>query len=499
MVTISDYTSFDIPDEHYSEQTAALIDDWVDENFSLFLNNNDTDSFTDDFLDNARTLVAEFAWHLYCNRLEKPGHWTTEGVDLMCCYWMPNDWVIPPNKVTHLIPALTLFMAWMIKTSRINNQTDVIDGLTMVQPELQKRYADKNYWGDIKVMRLKMEERWGDSLPNRPPTDNEMAEIIKTLPPKEDFAPKPLEPLPSMTSDILKQYPTAGSVCAALSCYHATVFPDDIVVAGIHHQEAIIPLLLDSLDYVAQHYATLDDSYMLHFYALYLLAQFREKHAFLKILTILELPDEGAKKLLGDLCTDYSMSNILASTYGGDITRLHQFIMDNHTGMFPRGTGINTLLSLYATKQLSFDDLAGRLKLYLYSDFSNDKKVQSYLVTTVGHCVLDAYVEPLFNDIKQLLRSGYIDHNHFGLAELADTVNKGREHCRLQKSGCYGYITDIKSSMGQWWACFQAKSFTDTEFNSYAEAAPRKSSKKLGRNEPCSCGSGKKFKKCCLN
>lgn len=28
---------------------------------------------------------------------------------------------------------------------------------------------------------------------------------------------------------------------------------------------------------------------------------------------------------------------------------------------------------------------------------------------------------------------------------------------------------------------------------------PKKASAKIGRNEPCSCGSGKKFKKCCIN
>lgn len=28
--------------------------------------------------------------------------------------------------------------------------------------------------------------------------------------------------------------------------------------------------------------------------------------------------------------------------------------------------------------------------------------------------------------------------------------------------------------------------------------SPRKVGKKIGRNEPCECGSGKKYKKCCL-
>jgi len=31
------------------------------------------------------------------------------------------------------------------------------------------------------------------------------------------------------------------------------------------------------------------------------------------------------------------------------------------------------------------------------------------------------------------------------------------------------------------------------------EITPRRSGPKVGRNSPCPCGSGKKYKKCCLN
>ncbi|WP_256476707.1 SEC-C metal-binding domain-containing protein [Bradyrhizobium sp. 186] len=36
----------------------------------------------------------------------------------------------------------------------------------------------------------------------------------------------------------------------------------------------------------------------------------------------------------------------------------------------------------------------------------------------------------------------------------------------------------------------RARSFYDPESNPF---------RKVGRNDPCPCGSGKKFKKCCLN
>lgn len=39
--------------------------------------------------------------------------------------------------------------------------------------------------------------------------------------------------------------------------------------------------------------------------------------------------------------------------------------------------------------------------------------------------------------------------------------------------------------------------FIETEKNAKPPQAPQQATKKVGRNEPCSCGSGKKYKRCC--
>ncbi len=42
--------------------------------------------------------------------------------------------------------------------------------------------------------------------------------------------------------------------------------------------------------------------------------------------------------------------------------------------------------------------------------------------------------------------------------------------------------------------------FNDTKIKNSGEVIPfQRVTKKVGRNEPCPCGSGKKYKKCCLN
>jgi hypothetical protein len=73
------------------------------------------------------------------------------------------------------------------------------------------------------------------------------------------------------------------------------------------------------------------------------------------------------------------------------------------------------------------------------------------------------------------------------------------------------YLADAISEM-EGWACFKRKDrnpkkdgaiagkfFEDMKnsFEKYKQAAPKKA--KIGRNDPCPCGSGKKYKKCCLD
>ncbi|MGB4438282.1 MAG: DUF1186 domain-containing protein [Sedimentibacter sp.] len=65
-------------------------------------------------------------------------------------------------------------------------------------------------------------------------------------------------------------------------------FPYKELQEAIGNKEKITPILLNTLDEVIENPdIALDDAeYMLHEYALYLLAQFREKEAFTKIIKL---------------------------------------------------------------------------------------------------------------------------------------------------------------------------------------------------------------------
>ncbi len=73
----------------------------------------------------------------------------------------------------------------------------------------------------------------------------------------------------------------------------------------------------------------------------------------------------------------------------------------------------------------------------------------------------------------------------------------------------YPLITDTVKSM-KWWACFKedkpkpasTKTIKPMPFNIMPvkqKPIPVVTGNKIGRNAPCPCGSGKKYKNCCLN
>src|ERR1022692_2089495 len=96
-------------------------------------------------------------------------------------------------------------------------------------------------------------------------------------------------------------------------------FPMKAMEAAIEQREAITPELLRVLEAVAENplaFAKRQD-YMLHIFALFLLAQFREKRAYAPTVKMFSAPGETPFDLAGDTVTA-GLNRILASVYDGD-------------------------------------------------------------------------------------------------------------------------------------------------------------------------------------
>ncbi len=96
-------------------------------------------------------------------------------------------------------------------------------------------------------------------------------------------------------------------------------FPMNALKAAIEQREAITPELLRVVETVAAD--TLGfarrEGKMLHLFAIYLLAQFRETRAYRPIVKMFSAPGETPFDLAGDTVTE-RLDRIFASVYDGD-------------------------------------------------------------------------------------------------------------------------------------------------------------------------------------
>ena len=110
----------------------------------------------------------------------------------------------------------------------------------------------------------------------------------------------------------------------------------------------------------------------------------------------------------------------------------------------------------------------------------------------------DLYPEELVHDIERAYDDGLVDSFHIQMESVRDKLALGKEEI-LRRSREYrrGFIEDTVAETNWWAYSDQATDAPAREFPTTAKQ-PIVKDKKIGRNDPCPCGSGKKYKKCCL-
>jgi hypothetical protein len=126
-------------------------------------------------------------------------------------------------------------------------------------------------------------------------------------------------------------------------------FPKAAIREAIDHRSEIIPPLLDVVEAVArdpQSFAG-DPKRMIHIYAMYLLAQFRESRAYPLLVQIFSAPGELPMDLAGDVVTE-DLGSILASVSDGDMSGMTSLVENEQANEFVRSAALKGLVTLVA-------------------------------------------------------------------------------------------------------------------------------------------------------
>lgn len=288
--------------------------------------------------------------------------------------------------------------------------------------------------------------------------------------------------------------------------YYTETLPKEALKQAIEHKEEITPKLIEMLEYTKNNLEKIfyeEDEFFGYTYAYFLLAEYREKKAFPYLIDLLNKDEEIIDYIIGEDYPGY-VPRLLASTYNGDDKALFDIIESNQINEFVRCSTLQTFAILYLYGVKDRDFLVNYLKKLLNEKDENDN---SYLYEEIIEEVCQLKLTELAEDINKVM---YIIENK---EEREDLKNILKDDSKINRNiypfkPFYEYIYDTIGIMEEW-QCFRY--IEDEEFESsddYKVCQYIINNRNnnvddyiidLGRNDLCYCGSGKKYKKCCMN
>jgi hypothetical protein len=309
---------------------------------------------------------------------------------------------------------------------------------------------------------------------------------------------------------------------------HYERLPVSTIEAARAERAAVVPEFLRVVEeHLAQGTRTQggDDSLFLIFH---LLGEWREKSAYRPLSRLLRL--DGVDSDLGDAVTS-TMHQVMAAVFDGDPQPLYDIILDREADEFIRAMTFKSLTTLVLEGGLQRAEVA-RFLAACASALDPDRQTFAWVgwveaIATLGLEELRPLVKRVFD--ANLIEPFFMSQKEFdaGLAyALAHPEDRaGYWNAKLSPFG------DTVAELSDWAAFSDEKErrapFNDLQLDETAfeklamlvRAARAEAevehdaayivqdptspfvnpSRSIGRNDPCPCGSGKKYKKCCLN
>jgi hypothetical protein len=271
--------------------------------------------------------------------------------------------------------------------------------------------------------------------------------------------------------------------------------PTEAIRAATANRATVTPLLLDAIDR-CEPKSRVEENGL--FMAFHLLGQWQEKSAYRTIARFLRRPDIG---LILDDATTVTSHRVLASVFDGDPRPIYDIIRDPEADEFVRGRAFDALVILVFRGDLdrtavadflraAFDELQPRDMCFVWDGWQ-------------GAVALLALVElePL---AREAFRLGFIDEMSTSLKNFEDDLKRACAGNPLHpwQHEEYEPFGDVIEELSGW-AGFKPKQHRDQiasspRPNPWPAMPAHNPFRNVGRNDPCPCGSGKKFKKCCI-
>ncbi len=276
----------------------------------------------------------------------------------------------------------------------------------------------------------------------------------------------------------------------------------EALAASESFRAELVPKFIEELEWWAEDpEGSLEEDGSLGTHGLFLLGQWREESAWPVVRKLFSLPGEIGYDLLGDLITEDG-SILLAMVGGNRRNELRVMIEDESLDEYCRCACLDALTCLVAWGELPRAEHIAYLRELLAGKLRGVPQNEHVLAGVVSAaCDLEAW--ELRPEVEAAFQRGVVDDGFIDLELFLDAASGKRRSPWQSFCESHPPMADVAAATKWLDTPPPARSEPplpplDKDLNPIADfVQPYIAPPKVGRNEPCPCGSGKKYKRCC--
>jgi Protein of unknown function (DUF1186)/SEC-C motif len=283
---------------------------------------------------------------------------------------------------------------------------------------------------------------------------------------------------------------------------HSEGLPKAALLVASARRDEMVPVFLSEIDSYLSRDAAEREKPTALFFIFHLLGEWRERAAYRPLARLLRCPRHEVDAVLGDAITSTS-HRVMAAIFDGDPEPLQGIILDAEADEFVRSRMCEALAMLV---------LQGELDRALASRFLRDAymelrpQAECYVWEGWQSAIAMLGLSELQTLVKRAFDRGFVAQEWLCFEDFREDLDRGVErpgepqypdddqytvfgNTIDELSGWYGFSDDYLAKRKQW------QEEDELEFG--VGEPYRNPFRGIGRNDPCPCGSGKKFKNCC--
>ena len=305
---------------------------------------------------------------------------------------------------------------------------------------------------------------------------------------------------------------------------HGNDLPVEALETVKSHWAKFYPELECLMDkFIADETSLTDEENALLFFGTLFLAEFKYTPALSKCLTLFSRSDSFLTPLeavFGDALTELT-ATLFYNVANDNTQALSDYIVAGHQAMYCKASAIEAVFAQYEMGTIDNTVITSHVTRWLNAFLALPSTNNNFLISVLADYCIVYQLDEFKAQFQSMLDKDIFDTDRITLSEVAAWDNT--HGCKVLIGLIVNTNFDLIATLSSWQSYDEAGELMDEEaddtqgFDSLMDeggllssilydeqtiidnSVPVSSLPRAGRNDPCPCGSGKKYKKCCLH